>query len=357
MLRTNNSRPGTCRKPLVVTMGDPAGIGPDVTLVAWLRRKIDSVPAFFVVGDPTVFVDRAGLLDGGDSIFIEEIERPEQAPDVFPNALPLLPLSHPIGPAIAGSPNAAHAAAIIASIEQGVAFVVAGHAAGIVTNPIAKYVLLESGFAHAGHTDFLAELAARHGSADAIPVMMMASKRLKAVPVTVHIALKDVPQAITKDRIMTVASITDRALSTYFGIAHPRLAVCGLNPHAGENGALGREEIEVIAPAIEALNAQGIHVIGPHSADTLFHDAARDHYDAVLAMYHDQALIPFKTLSFADGVNVTLGLPFIRTSPDHGTAFSLAGTGQADPTSFIEALQLAARMSQSTASQPPRPHP
>ncbi len=354
MLGTYHLRPESLPKPLVVTMGDPAGIGPDITLLAWLRRQKDNVPAFFVLGDPTVFVDRAGLLDEGESVFIQEIERPEQAAELFPNALPLLPLAHPIGPAIAGSPNTAHAAAIIASIEQGVALVAAGDAAGIVTNPIAKYVLLQSGFAHAGHTDFLAELAARHGSPDATPVMMMASQRLRAILVTVHIALKDVPRAITKDRIMTVASITDHALSRYFGIPRPKLAICGLNPHAGENGALGREEIEIIAPAIEALNARGIHATGPHSADTLFHDAARETYDAVIAMYHDQALIPFKTLSFSDGVNVTLGLPFIRTSPDHGTAFSLAGTGHADPTSFIEALRLADRMSNCAAPPGPR---
>ncbi len=338
-------------------MGDPAGIGLDITLFAWQRRNADPIPAFFVVGDPASFVDRAGLIDNGETVFIQEIQSPEQAADVFPNALPVLPLAQPLGPVIAGSPNPAHAAAIIASIEKAVAFTFAGRAAAIVTNPIAKFMLLESGFAHAGHTDFLAELAARHGSPAVTPVMMMASKRLKAVPVTVHIALKEVPSAITKDRIMTVASITSGALFHFFGISQPRLAVCGVNPHAGENGALGREEIEVIAPAIEALNDQGIHASGPHSADTLFHDAARQHYDAVLAMYHDQALIPFKTLSFADGVNVTLGLPFIRTSPDHGTAFSLAGTGHADPSSFIEALHLAARMSRSAAADPSASHP
>jgi 4-hydroxythreonine-4-phosphate dehydrogenase len=333
-------------------MGDPAGIGPDITLLTWLRRNTASMPAFFVAGDPTVFVDRAGLLDHGDTVSIQEIENPGQALEVFPDALPVLPLGHPLGPVIAGSPDGAHAAAIIASIEKAVALIIAGDAAAIVTNPIAKFVLLESGFAHAGHTEFLAELAARHGGAGVTPVMMMASKRLKAVPVTVHIALKDVPSAITKDRIITVAAITSRALFHSFGILEPRLAVCGLNPHAGENGALGREEIEVIAPAVEALNAQGIHATGPHSADTLFHDAARARYDAVLAMYHDQALIPFKTLSFSDGVNVTLGLPFIRTSPDHGTAFSLAGTGHADPSSFIEALRLAALMSRNGAATP-----
>ncbi len=358
-LRAGNepsSRLAHLQKPLVVTMGDPSGIGPDITLFAWLRRKTVDIPAFFVVGDPVVFIDRAGLLDDGGSVFIREIESPEQTAEIFPDALPLLPLAEPLRPVIAGTPDAEHAAAIIASIERSVAFAMSGRAAGVVTNPIAKYVLLETGFPHAGHTDFLAELAARQGCADAIPVMMMASRRLKAVPITVHIALKDVPSSITRERIVTVASVTARALFDLFGVFNPRLAVCGLNPHAGENGSLGREEIEVIAPAIEALNAAGIHATGPHSADALFHAAAREQYDAVLAMYHDQALIPFKTLSFADGVNVTLGLPFIRTSPDHGTAFTLAGTGHADPTSFIEALRLAARMSAHAACAP-APHP
>ena len=240
-------------------MGDPAGIGVDITLFAWLRRNADRIPGFFVAGDPAVFADRASLLNDGGSVFIREIESPEQACDVFSNALPVLPLTRPLGPVRAGSPDSAHADAIIESIETAVLLTAAGRAAAIVTNPIAKYVLLESGFAHAGHTEFLAELAARHSGADATPVMMMASKRLKAVPVTVHIALKDVASAITKDRIITVASITSRALFHSFGISKPRLAVCGLNPHAGENGALGREEIEVIAPAIDTLNAQGVH--------------------------------------------------------------------------------------------------
>ena len=332
-------------------MGEPAGIGPDIAILAWLLRKKAFLPPFFLLADPTVFIDRAGLLDHGDRVSFMEIESPDQAADIFPDALPILPLNPPLGPVIAGSPGVENAAATIASIEQAVALTVAGHAAAVVTNPIAKHVLLESGFAHAGHTEFLAELAARRGAVRPVPVMMMASKRLNAVPITVHIALKDVPGAISKDRIMTVASITNHALARFFGIYEPTLAICGLNPHAGENGALGREEIEIIAPAIAALNAKGINATGPHSADTLFHDEARAQYDAVLAMYHDQALIPFKTLSFADGVNVTLGLPFIRTSPDHGTAFSLAGTGHADPSSFIEALRLAARMSDSAAAQ------
>ena len=332
-------------------MGDPAGIGPDITILAWLRRKELLLPPFVLLADPAVLSDRTVLLNIGDQIPLVEIQSTDQAAGIFEDALPVLPLSQPLGAVIAGSPDAGNAAATIASIERAAALTVAGHAAAIVTNPIAKHVLLESGFAHAGHTEFLAELAARHGAIEPVPVMMMASKRLNAVPVTVHIALKDVPRAISKDRIITVASITSHALARFFGIGEPVLAICGLNPHAGENGAFGREEIEIIAPAIAALNASGIKATGPHSADSLFHDEARAQYDAVLAMYHDQALIPFKTLSFADGVNVTLGLPFIRTSPDHGTAFALAGTGRADPSSFIEALQLAARMSDSAAAQ------
>ncbi len=339
-------------KVLAVTMGDPAGIGPDIAILAWLHRHREHIPAFFVVGDPALFRDRANLFADAGQVSIAVIDAPEQAQDHFSDALPVLPLRTPLGEVVAGEPANAHAAAVIASIEEAVNLVVARRAAAIITSPIAKYVLREAGFAHAGHTEFLAELAARHGRPGLTPVMMMASSRLRAVPVTVHIPLKDVPFAITKDRIIKTASITSAWLSRYFGVPNPRLAVCGLNPHAGENGSLGREEIEIIAPAVDALKAQGIRASGPHPADTLFHDAARASYDAVLAMYHDQALIPFKTLSFDDGVNVTLGLPFIRTSPDHGTAFSLAGTGRASPTSFIEALRLARLMADAEAKQP-----
>jgi 4-hydroxythreonine-4-phosphate dehydrogenase len=339
-------------KLLAVTMGDPAGIGPDIAILAWLRRHSGQIPAFFVVGDPALFRDRANLLADAGQVPIEAMDAPEQARTLFSDALPVLPLRAPLGNVIAGEPSNAHAPAVIASIEDAVNLVFAGRAAAIVTSPIAKYVLREAGFPHAGHTEFLAELAARHGRPSLTPVMMMASNRLRAVPVTVHIPLKDVRAAITKDHIIETASITSAWLSRYFGVSTPRLAVCGLNPHAGENGSLGREEIEIIAPAVEALKAQGIRASGPHPADTLFHDAARASYDVVLAMYHDQALIPFKTLSFDDGVNVTLGLPFIRTSPDHGTAFALAGAGRASPTSFIEALRLARFMADAEAKQP-----
>ncbi len=332
--------------PVAVTMGDPAGIGPDIVILSWLLRNARGCPPFFAVGDIALYAKRAAAFSAKPEFKAEQIRAPEDAHTVFARALPVLALEKPLGSVLAGKPDGAHAPAIAASIEQAVALTLSGHASAVVTAPIAKHVLLARGFSHAGHTEFLGELSRRHGFQSTFPVMLMASERLKAVPVTVHIPLKDVPAALTKERLMRTAEVTDAALTRYFGVRRPRLAICGLNPHAGEEGELGREEIEIIAPAIAELKARGIKASGPAPADTLFHEAARQGYDAVLAMYHDQALIPFKTLSFEDGVNVTLGLPFIRTSPDHGTAFSLAGTGLASPASFIEALRLAWRMSQ-----------
>jgi len=324
-------------------MGDPAGIGPDLTIAAWLGRDVHQLPVFFALGAASVYRNRAEAL--GLEAEVGEISTPEDASKVFATALPVLsPSSQAYLEVTAGEPNPLAAPHILQSIEDAVALCLAGRAAGVVTNPIAKHLLMREGFAHAGHTEFLAELAARFGHPACVPVMLMSSDRLKAVPITVHIPLSDVPATVTARRIQTVADITNRDFSKYFGISKPRIAVCGLNPHAGEEGLLGREEIEIIAPALAELKAQGLAVSGPHPADTLFHDEARAAYDVVLAMYHDQALIPFKTLSFHDGVNVTLGLPFIRTSPDHGTAFSLAGTGRANPTSLMEAIKLAARM-------------
>ena len=343
--------------PAAVTMGDPAGIGPDIAILSWLQRAERACPAFFAIGDPAVYAQRAAALHAAGECPVETIATPAEAHAVFARALPVLPLEQRCGPVIAGNPSAAHAAAIVASIEKAVALTLAGEAAAAVTAPIAKHVLLEQGFAHAGHTEFLAELAIRHGFADAFPVMLMASPRLLAVPVTVHIALKEVPAALTQDRLVRTAEVTASGLTRYFAMRNPRLAICGLNPHAGEEGQLGREEIETIAPAVALLQSRGIRASGPLPADTLFHAAARQSYDAVLAMYHDQALIPFKTLSFEDGVNVTLGLPFIRTSPDHGTAFALAGTGHADPTSFIEALKLAERMHEAAMAPAPAAKP
>lgn len=343
--------------PIAVTMGDPAGIGLDVILSSWRLRTEQGCPVFFAVGDPAAFIDRAGLLPSSAQYKIEAIAEPNDAHGTFSKALPVLPIPTGLGPVLPGTPNAVHAEAIIGSIEEAVALTIAGKASSVVTAPIAKHVLLQQGFAYAGHTEFLAELARRDGFAEAFPVMLMASPRLMAVPVTVHIALKDVPSALTLERIVRTAEVTSAGLARYFAINGPRLAICGLNPHAGEEGELGREEIDIIAPAVTFLKSRGVQAFGPLPADTLFHADARKSYDAVLAMYHDQALIPFKTLAFEDGVNVTLGLPFIRTSPDHGTAFSLAGTGRADPTSFIEALKLARRMHQAALTAPNHPAP
>ncbi len=343
--------------PAAVTMGDPAGIGPGIAILSWLKRAERNCPPFFVIGSATVFQERAEALRAAGCCPVEAIAEPAEAQAVFSRALPVLQQACPAQAVTAGCPAAANAPAIIASIERAVALTLAGEASAVVTAPIAKHVLLEHGFAHAGHTEFLAELAMRHGFADAFPVMLMASPRLLAVPVTVHIALKDVPAALTQERLVRTAEVTAAALRRYFAISDPRLAICGLNPHAGEEGRLGREEIETVAPAVALMQARGIRASGPLPADTLFHAAARQTYDAVLAMYHDQALIPFKALSFEDGVNVTLGLPFIRTSPDHGTAFALAGTGRADPTSFIEALKLARRMHEAALASPPSEKP
>jgi 4-hydroxythreonine-4-phosphate dehydrogenase len=343
--------------PLAVTMGDPAGIGPDVVILSWLLRDAKGCPPFFAVGDAALYAKRAASFAAKTEFKAEEIGAPDVAHSVFARALPVLPLEKPLGTVMAGKPDSTHAPAITTSIERAVALTLSGQAAAAVTAPIAKHVLLSRGFSHAGHTEFLGELAGRHGFPVCFPVMLMASERLKAVPVTVHIPLKDVPGALTKERLIRTAEVTDAGLKRYFGIEAPRLAICGLNPHAGEGGELGREEIEIIAPAVTELKGRGIQASGPAPADTLFHEAARQGYDAVLAMYHDQALIPFKTLAFEDGVNVTLGLPFIRTSPDHGTAFSLAGTGRANPTSFIEALRLAWRMRQADQSPEALPRP
>jgi 4-hydroxythreonine-4-phosphate dehydrogenase len=243
----------------------------------------------------------------------------------------------------AGRPDAAAAPAIMQSIERAVNLVQQGTASAVVTNPIAKAVLYGAGFPFPGHTEYLAALASA-GRRPFQPVMMLVSPTLKVVPVTIHVPLTDVPSRLTEALILSTIEITARELGRYFGLQSPRLAVSGLNPHAGEQGGLGREEIDIIAPAIEAARAKGFDVTGPHPADTLFHAAARAAYDAAICMYHDQALVPFKTLAFEEGVNVTLGLPFIRTSPDHGTAFDIAGTGRASPSSLIAALRLASAM-------------
>jgi 4-hydroxythreonine-4-phosphate dehydrogenase len=326
-------------QPLALTSGEPAGIGPDITLKAWLRRDELKLPAFYWLGDAASLDRRAKAL--GLNVRLVEV-RPEDAVGTFAQALPIVPTgwAATAGP---GHPDDSSAGAAMASIRQAVADVIAGRAGAVVTNPIAKNVLYRAGFRHPGHTEYLAELAATNTSTPQ-PVMMLWSPALAVVPVTIHVSIREALAQLSTDLIVTTARIVVASLKSRFGIARPRLAISGLNPHAGEDGSLGTEDQTIVAPAVDILRKQGFDVRGPLPADTMFHEAARQTYDCAICMYHDQALIPIKTLAFEDAVNVTLGLPFIRTSPDHGTAFDIAGTGKANPSSLIAALRLAARM-------------
>jgi len=328
--------------PLALTMGDPSGIGPELTLKAYAASKARDLAPFFLLADPAHLARVAAELRLDVPI---EATTPQEAAQVFARALPVVPPGVAVV-GVPGRPDPGDAPATILSIERAVACVAAGEARAVVTNPIAKAVLYDAGFAHPGHTEFLGELAARLFS-DAPArraVMMLWANELAVVPITIHIALAEAPRRLTRELIVETGAIVAADLAARFGIGSPRLAFAGLNPHAGENGAMGREEIEVIAPAIAELRAAGINASGPYPADTLFHAKARAAYDVALCPTHDQALIPIKTLAFDRGVNVTLGLPFVRTSPDHGTAFDIAGKGVADATSLVEALQLADRM-------------
>jgi 4-hydroxythreonine-4-phosphate dehydrogenase len=316
-------------------MGDPAGIGGEIAMMAWRRGA--EVPPFFLIDDPERL--RRLARQAGLAVPIAAIGAPAEAASAFAAALPVLPLSRAVE-SVPGRPLAADAALVVEAIDRAVALVRAGEAAAVVTNPVHKATLYEAGFPDPGHTEYLARLA---GLATA-PVMLLAIESLRVVPVTIHMALRDAIAALDRAGIVHAGRVTAAALTTDFGIARPRLAVAGLNPHAGEDGHLGREEIDIIRPAVEALARDGIAVRGPFAPDTMFHPGMRASYDAAICMYHDQALIPLKTLDFDRGVNVTLGLPFIRTSPDHGTAFDIAGTGKASPESLIAALSLAGRM-------------
>jgi 4-hydroxythreonine-4-phosphate dehydrogenase len=326
-------------KPLALTSGEPAGIGPDIAIAAWLRRNELGLPPFYLLGDRGAVANRAKIL--GLKVELAD-SRPEDALAAFSSALPVVATGQP-ATARPGQPDATSANAALASIRQAVGDVMAGRAGAVVTNPIAKSVLYRAGFRHPGHTEFLAELAA-NGSRAPQPVMMLWSPALAVVPVTIHVSLRDALAQLSSDLIVRTARIAVADLKARFGLSNPRLAVSGLNPHAGEDGSLGTEDIEIVAPAVEILRGEGIDVRGPLPADTMFHAAARESYDCAICMYHDQALIPIKTIAFEDAVNVTLGLPFIRTSPDHGTAFDIAGTGKANPSSLAAALRLAARM-------------
>ncbi|MEM8916873.1 MAG: 4-hydroxythreonine-4-phosphate dehydrogenase PdxA, partial [Pseudomonadota bacterium] len=317
--------------PLAVTMGEPAGVGTEVTLRAWQAQSQRSIPAFFLVDDPdrVRYVARRLAWD----IPVREVPSGLDARGVFAEALPVVAM--PQMPAIdLGRPNPEGAEAVLSSIRQAVRMTMEGEASGVVTNPIHKGVLYEAGFQFPGHTELLASLT----DAGTAPVMMLACPELRVVPVTVHNSLREAIDQLTMASIIHCARVTAAALRRDFGISQPRLSVAALNPHAGEGGALGREEIEIIQPAVDELRIDGVAVDGPHPADTLFHRRSRGTYDAAICMYHDQALIPLKTIDFHRGVNITLGLPIIRTSPDHGTALDIAGKGIANPASMIQAL-------------------
>ena len=327
-------------KPVVLTPGEPAGIGPEISAKAWAKLQTEAPMCFALIYDVTALRHR--LSQAGLNIPVAEIKTLDQAASTFSKALPVLHRPLPHIPH-AGAFNADNSPWVINAIGEAVDLCLSRHASAMVTNPIQKEALYAAGFKHQGHTDFLASLARNKGHA-ANDVMMLVGAGLRAVPVTVHIPLKDVASQLKQRNIETQARVVNAALQSHFGITAPRIAIAGLNPHAGENGTMGREEIDVIIPAIKALRAEGMNIAGPLPADTAFFPEARKTYDAILCMYHDQALIPVKTLDFHGGVNVTLGLPFIRTSPDHGTALNLAGTGKAQAESLIAAIRLAVDM-------------
>jgi 4-hydroxythreonine-4-phosphate dehydrogenase len=320
--------------PLAVSIGDPAGVGPELLAETWARRAEEELTPFFAVGGATVLAQAAA--QRGIDVPVERIADPAQAADVFFRALPVLEgADDAYRP---GAPDGDGAALAIASLTEAARLAVSGAASGLVTGPIAKARLAEVGFKYPGQTEFVAEAS---GVAPEDAVMMLAGPSLRTVPLTVHLALAQVPQALNVELICRRCSIVARALRRDFGLANPRLAIAGLNPHAGEDGRFGDEEARIIAPAIAALEAQGIAVTGPHPADALFAPHARGGYDVAVCMYHDQALIPLKALDFDNGVNVTLGLPVIRTSPDHGTAFAIAGQRKANPGATIAAMRMA----------------
>ena len=328
----------TTGAPLVLTLGDPAGVGPEIAAAAWRALSV-SGPIFAVIGDADVLRAQGAP--------VREVMAVSDAPAVFGHALPVIhrPVRAPVTP---GAPNPANAAPVADWIEEAVSLALSGQASGVVTCPIAKAPMYASGFRFPGHTEFIAELTADAPFAGVRgPVMMLTARDLRACLVTIHVALDQVAQTLSADRVIRTAQVVDDALRRDFAITRPRLALAALNPHAGEDGALGMQEIEILRPAARRLRDMGVDITDPRPADTLFHDEARRGYDAVVCLYHDQALIPVKTLDFWGGVNATLGLPVIRTSPDHGTGFDIAGQGQARPDSLIAALRLAGQMAAS----------
>jgi 4-hydroxythreonine-4-phosphate dehydrogenase len=348
MSRNCATTPRSCAAETVIlslSIGDPSGIGPDVALAAFVRRNALRLPPFLLIADPSQVAARARLL--GFDVKLAECGT-DSAGRAFAAALPVLPLENRQGET-PGVPQIENAAGTIEAIDLAVSLTRSGKTAAVVTCPIAKKPLYDAGFRFPGHTEYLAHLSAPKDGAEPLPVMMLAGPLLRTVPVTIHIPLNQVTSRLTTGLIVETGRIVDRDLRARFGIAKPQLAVAGVNPHAGEGGALGTEDDAIIRPAIEQLIFEGINAFGPLPADTMFHPAARATYDVALCMYHDQALIPAKALGFDDSVNVTLGLPFIRTSPDHGTAFAIAGTGRAKPDSLIAALRMAAEMAERMA--------
>lgn len=321
-------------KPFVLTMGEPAGIGGELTIKAWKARKEQTLPPFFAIDN----IARLKAIDPDCPCI--EITESSQAVEVFDDALPVLNIDLPEEPML-GTLNPKNGIAVLESIKRAVGFCMKGDAAGVVTNPIHKAALYGIGFNHPGHTEYVADLCGQINGKNETPIMMLAAKELRVVPLTVHIPIKDVPSAITGNLIIDRLRIVHESLKADYKITSPRIAVCGLNPHAGENGKIGLEDQEVIDPALRVLKSEGIDVTGPYPADTMFHEEARAKYDVAIGMYHDQALIPLKTLDFHGGVNITLGLSVVRTSPDHGTALDIAGQGIARADSLMNAIKTA----------------
>lgn len=338
------------RPPIAVTMGEPAGVGVEIAIKSWIRREAHQLPPFYLIADPVHVQATAQRLTKLDARLrampaLAEIKHPREVAKCFDSALPIypLPLVKKVKP---GHLDKANAPSVVKSIEEAAAHVFEGAASALVTNPIQKSIMYDSGFTHPGHTEFLAEIC----SGDHCPVMMLSCPGLKAVPVTIHMPLREAVCSLTTELIVKRASITAAALSQDLGYKSPRLAVASLNPHAGEGGELGDAETTIIEPAIDQLRSQGINVFGPLPADSMFHAAARRAYDVAICMYHDQALIPVKILGFEYGVNITLGLPIVRTSPDHGTALGIAAECQANPESLMSALGFAGLMANRRAN-------
>ena len=327
-------------RSIAVTMGEPAGIGPDIILQAWSQRQLHDLPHFTVIGSTAVLSSRNAEL--GLALQFQRVENATEAMGCN-QAIPVIETKNPME-CLAGQPRTENAAGVIEAIELAVKQVIGGEFEAVTTCPINKKSLYDCGFEYPGHTEFLAKLCHDFTGKAAYPVMMLAGPQLRSVPVTIHIALCEVKNVLDKDLIVKTARIVASDLRNRFGVADPVMAFAGVNPHAGEQGSMGEEEIDFILPAVEMLKAEGLRAIGPLPADTMFHERARQTYDVAICMYHDQALIPAKTLAFDEAVNVTLGLPIIRTSPDHGTAYSLAGTHEAKADSFVAALKLAGEM-------------